>query len=135
MLHLFDNSGDKTFNYTFYGNTYCVILFFDLTEPTSFESVENWREDFLNAINPKYPESFPFILIGNKCDEVNNRKVPYEKINEYCKSKSISAYFETSAKDNPNIIEVFDETAKLGYKRYLKLLDDFIFSPNEEKNK
>ena len=119
-LQLWDNSGKEKYkSNALCKKTDCIIIVFDLTELKSFDSVENWRNNFLDKI--EYPENFPFILIGNKSDEVDKRKVSDEKIKEYCKSKSISAYFDTSAKNNINIKEVFEEATKLGYYRVREL--------------
>ena len=77
---MWDTSGKKSFdgeNYgnAFFRNTNCLILVFDLTDLKSFESIEVWRNGFLKRLNPKDPKAFSCVLIENKCDEVENRKV------------------------------------------------------------
>ena len=104
----------------FFENTHCLILVFDLTDLKSFESIEVWRNGFLKRLNPKDPKAFPCVLIGNKCDEVENRKVSQERIINYCKSKSNMSYFETSVKENINVESAFDEVFKLALENDLK---------------
>ena len=87
----------------FYRNSECCVLCFDLTEPKTFETIDTWRTEFINQLQPKDPESFPFVIIGNKCDKEGERKVPESKIKQYCALKGNIPYFETSAKENINV--------------------------------
>lgn len=59
----------------FYRNAECCVLCFDLTDPKTFETIDTWRTEFLTQLNPKDPENFPFVIIGNKCDKEGERKV------------------------------------------------------------
>ena len=102
---------------SFYRNAECCVLVCDLTDMKSFENIDSWRQEFLTQLNPKDPESFPFILLGNKCDKEGERKVPENKIKTYCDQKNHLPYFETSAKDNTNVDKAFEEVARLAFKR------------------
>jgi Ras-related protein Rab-7A len=117
---LWDTAGQEKFHSmgaAFYRNAECCVLCFDLTEPKSFETIDTWRTEFLTQLNPKDPENFPFVIIGNKCDKDVERKVPESKVKQYCASKGNIAYFETSAKDNVNVDKAFEEVARLAFKR------------------
>mmetsp|Transcript_5880 Transcript_5880/g.5118 ORF Transcript_5880/g.5118 Transcript_5880/m.5118 type:complete len:135 (+) Transcript_5880:148-552(+) len=77
-LQIWDTAGQERFQSlgsAFYRGADCCILVFDLTSKESFESLDQWKEEFLMQCNPKDAESFPFVLLGNKCDKVNERKV------------------------------------------------------------
>ena len=52
------------------------------------------------------PKSITLVLIGNKTDLQEKRKVLYEEGEEFAKKNGI-LFFETSAKKNYNIDEVF----------------------------
>ena len=105
---------------------FCALVC-DLTDPKSFEAIESQRTEFFNQLNPKYPpDTFPFVLLGNKCDKVSERKVQTPKIKQYCETKSNMPYFETSAKDNTNVEATFEEVAKLAFKRNSKEDETFI---------
>jgi hypothetical protein len=41
----------------------------------SFDNLEHWRTDFINNASPSDPDSFPFLVLGNKCDLEAERKV------------------------------------------------------------
>ena len=107
-------------------------MVFDLTNLESFESLEGLRNEFLAALNPKDPHSFPFVILGNKCDEVKQRSVELSKIKQYCESKSNMHYFEISSKVNTNIETAFEEITKLAFKRYCK--ENEINDLNKEDN-
>ena len=99
ILQVWDTAGGEKFysmRASFYRYAKCAILVFDLTDPKSFKAIDSWRKEFLNELNPKDPDTFPFVLIGNKCNKISERKVQQKSIEQYCKSKLNMPYFETS---------------------------------------
>ena len=131
QLQIWDTAGTERYNsmgQNFYRSSEACILVFDLTVKDTFTNIDNWRKDFLSSLGPKDPDTFPFVLLGNKCDKVAERKVQASKIKQYCETKSNMPYFETSAKDNTNVEAAFEEVAKLAFKRNSK--EDEIFIPN-----
>lgn len=52
---------------------------------------------------PKDPEHFPFVVLGNKLDKASERKVQEAKAQQWCKSHGNIQFFEVSAKDATNI--------------------------------
>ena len=101
----------------FYRNSEACLLVFDLTSKETFNSIENWRKEFLAALNPKDPETYPFVLAGNKSDMKEDIKVTNEEIEAYCKEHNNMPYFATSAKDDINLEETFNKLADLAYER------------------
>jgi len=51
-------------------------------------------------------------LIGNKADDVENRKITKERAIEFAKTHGIHKCFETSAKTGNNVEEVFSCAGK-----------------------
>ncbi|KAL4378268.1 hypothetical protein GQ457_02G009680 [Hibiscus cannabinus] len=98
----------------FYRGADCCVIVFDVNIQRSFESLSNWREEFLKQADPSDPESFPFIVIGNKIDldGGNSRMVPEKKARDWCASRGNIPYFETSAKEDHNVDEAFLCVAK-----------------------
>ena len=88
------------------------MLVYDITVPKSFDSLDNWREEFLNQASPRDPENFPFIVLGNKKDRENERKVSAAKVEQWTKDKGNVFFYETSAKDNVNVNEAFYNMAQ-----------------------
>lgn len=43
-------------------------------------------------------KQFPFVVLGNKCDDAAARAVSEEVAKDWCTSQGISEYYEVSAK-------------------------------------
>ncbi|KAJ4828636.1 hypothetical protein Tsubulata_025631 [Turnera subulata] len=101
----------------FYRGADCCVLVYDVNVMRSFDTLENWHEEFLKQANPADPKTFPFILLGNKIDidGGNSRVVSEKKAKEWCASKGNIPYFETSAKEDYNgIPEAVSESEQRG---------------------
>ncbi len=128
-LQIWDTAGTERYNsmgQTFYRNSEACVLVFDLNLPESFKNVENWRKNFLTALNPPDPDTFPFILVGNKCDIRSDTMVNNDEIEAYCNEHKNMPYFATSAKDDINLEETFAKVADLAYERNSKNEDNFV---------
>jgi Ras-related protein Rab-7A len=56
----------------------------------SFEQLDSWRDEFLIQAGPRDPENFPFVVLGNKVDKENERRVTTNKAKQWCKSKGVN---------------------------------------------
>ena len=122
-LQLWDTAGAERYNslgQTFYRNAEVCVLVFDLTNKESFNKLDEWKNEFLNALNPSDPETYPFVLFGNKCDLKDDIKVSDEEIENYRQSHNNIPYFATSAKNDTNLNEGFSKIADLAFERYTK---------------
>lgn len=77
-----------------------VLLVYDITNDNSFSHLDEWV-DFVNNI-----ETTNIVIVGNKCDLENERKVTREMGENFAKEKDLR-FFEVSAKDNMNIDLMF----------------------------
>ncbi|KAJ2782386.1 Ras- protein Rab-7A [Coemansia javaensis] len=105
-----DTAGQERFQslgVAFYRGADCCILCFDVTNARSFENLESWRDEFLIQVGPRDPESFPFVVVGNKIDVEGRRAVSQKRAMEWCAAKGNIPYFETSAKKDINVDEAF----------------------------
>jgi len=84
----------------------CVgaLLVYDVTRPKTFEAIKDkWLSDF-----QKYVENEgSYILIGNKIDLKEDRKVETTQGEELAKEINASSFIETSAKYGENVEEAF----------------------------
>ena len=109
-LQIWDTAGQerfKTITTSYYKGAHAILIVFDITDRDSFDHVRNWMAD----IDKFAKEGVLRILVGNKCDLEQNRKVRSEEAKEIANKYGIK-YIETSAKDTINIDDLFVSTAK-----------------------
>ncbi|KAL3592611.1 hypothetical protein D5086_011251 [Populus alba] len=116
-LQIWDTAGQERFQslgVAFYRGADCCVLVYDVNVMRSFDTLDNWHEEFLKQASPSDPKKFPFILLGNKIDidGGNSRVVSEKKAKDWCESKGNILYFETSAKEDYNVDPAFLSIAK-----------------------
>ena len=85
------------------------LLVFAVDDRESFELLSKKRERILKG---KHGQSTPMVLVGNKIDLANKRKVTTEEAKKLAESWGID-YIETSAKNNLNCKEAFEKLARI----------------------
>ena len=127
VLELWDISGIEDDNETissYYKSTKCIILVFDITDEESFKELENYKNEIKSFSDEK---DLIVILLGNKSDLENQRKVFKKDIEEFV-NKTGFLYMEVSAKnDSGNINKVFEYIGDKFYseeKEYLESLNN-----------
>ena len=128
-MQIWDTAGTERYNsmgQNFYRNSAACVLVFDLTVKDTFTNIDNWRKEFMTALGPKEPDTFPFVLVGNKSDMKDDIKVTNEEIEAYCKEHNNMPYFATSAKEDIGLDETFNKVADLAYERVTKDEDNFL---------
>ena len=78
------------------------MLVYDITDLESFQNLNSW----LIEIEKNASKSVYKILVGNKCDMENERKVTTEQGKEFADQYGMK-FFETSAKNSTNVNEAF----------------------------
>lgn len=114
-LNLWDTAGQEkhsSLGNAFYRGADCCVMVFDITSKKSLESLESWKEVFLDAGMIKNPDEFPFIILGNKCDRDSEREVSKEEAEAWCGEHGGYDYFEVSAKDGDGVENAFDRVTK-----------------------
>ncbi|KMZ56435.1 Ras-related protein Rab7 [Zostera marina] len=117
-LQIWDTAGQERFQSlggAFYRGADCCVLVYDVNVGRTFETMDNWHDEFLKHASPSDPTKFPFILLGNKVDvdDGNSRAISEKKANDWCVSRSNIPYFETSAKNDYNVDDAFHSVAKI----------------------
>merc|ERR1711907_615598 len=119
-MQIWDTAGQERFQslgVAFYRGADCCVLVYDLTAPKTFESLDSWRDEFLIQASPRDPDNFPFVVIGNKSDLGDKRKVSSARAQQWCKSKNDIPYHETSAAQAVNVDTAFQEIARKALKQ------------------
>ncbi|KAM9970617.1 hypothetical protein ACTFIR_002479 [Dictyostelium discoideum] len=134
-LQVWDTGGQERFRTvtrSYFRNTSCCLLFFSVDNQESFKNIDMWyslafeKYDLLN---------YPVVLVGNKIDLPKEKHVITKKMaEEWCANQTTKfnlkfpiPYFETSAKNNININEIFYSAAELGLK-------NIVFQNNNNYN-
>ena len=76
-MQIWDTAGQERFQslgVAFYRGADCCVLVYDVTAPSTFKSLDSWRDEFLIQASPRDPDRFPFVVLGNKVD-LENRAV------------------------------------------------------------
>lgn len=82
------------------------ILVYDVTDEHSFKSVKKWMQCFVDVNNISDMSSFPFLLLGNKCDL--DKVVSTSEAAKFAKENGNMLFFEVSAETGENIQESFE---------------------------
>lgn len=115
-MQVWDTAGQERFQslgVAFYRGADCCVLVYDVTNSKSFENIKSWKDEFLVHANISTPETFPFVILGNKVDVEDSKRVVSEKAaQELAKSLGDVPLFLTSAKNAINVDTAFEEIAK-----------------------
>ncbi|PWA50657.1 ras-related protein [Artemisia annua] len=121
-MQIWDTAGQERFQslgVAFYRGADCCDVVYDINVMKSFESLSNWRDEFLVQASPSDPDNFPFVVLGNKVDVDggNGRVVSKKKVKAWCASNGNIPYFETSAKEGTNVEAAFQCIATNALKK------------------
>lgn len=103
-LQIWDTAGQerfRTITNTYYRGTHGVIVVYDVTNGESFANVKRWLQEIesnCDVVNK--------VLVGNKNDDPGRKVVITEDAQRFANQMDIQL-FETSAKDNLNVEEMF----------------------------
>uniref|UniRef100_A0A8C3XPJ8 Ras-related protein Rab-35 n=1 Tax=Chelydra serpentina TaxID=8475 RepID=A0A8C3XPJ8_CHESE len=86
----------------YYRNTHGVIIVYDVTNPESFVNVKRW----LHEIGQNC-DSVCKVLVGNKCEDSARKQVETADARRFSEQMGVRL-FETSAKENLNVEEMFN---------------------------
>lgn len=97
----------------FYRGALGILLFYDITNPESFDSLPKWIEEINENVTE---EEATIMLVGAKIDSKENRKISYEKGQAFANSHHY-LFEEVSAHDSKNINESFTALFSEIYKK------------------
>lgn len=141
-LQIWDTAGQERFhNLTplYYRNSNAALIVFDLTNLDSFKKAEYWINELETYIGEEITESnsneesrgstMKIILVGNKSDLLLGKPCKFEgQITEFMNAhKDIVGYFQTSAKENLQIMDLFEYITDN--------IDDSLFHDIDAENK
>ena len=145
IIKIEDTSGDEKFLNDIkkcFEEANFVLIVFDLTNKESFLSVRNW----MNLVGSIDKKDIELILIGNKKDLEQNRKVSTEEGMKFADDNDIDYYHEISAFNEEEVKQIFEEGYKIFIKKVKKneiipaspteiTTDMILMNSNKEKKK
>jgi len=108
-IQIWDTAGQEAFRSitrSYYKNSTCAFIVYDITSRKTFDNVIIW----LKECKEMCYKDILICLVGNKSDLEGRRAVSYEEGEKFANDNQL-LFFETSAKDGNNIIEIFNESA------------------------
>ena len=118
-IQIWDTAGQDRFRSitkNYYKGAHGIIVMYDITNTKSFENVKNWIEQIREEVTNKVI----IFLVGNKTDDIENRKVKSEEGQKMAVDCGLS-FFECSAKSGENVDHIFHELVKKVVETYTKI--------------
>lgn len=119
--NFYDTNGTKRFRPSiepYYKKINGCIIVYDITKKSSFDEIEDY---YIPKIKEKCKENTAILILGNKADQQNMRKVSFEEANQLA-SRYHYLYKETSCIKNINLTDVFKIIIEYTYKNFVKRL-------------
>jgi len=136
-LYIYDTTGEERFrslSFNLIKFTEGVILMYDITNKSSFKSIPEWIESALEHKG----ENYPIIIIGNKIDLEEKRKITTEEGENLAKKYGLD-FFEISNKEDINIKEaiftLFKKVLIYIEQKDIKGNSSILSSDNSSSNK
>ncbi|CAL5977360.1 Rab2a [Hexamita inflata] len=115
-FEIWDTAGQERFASIapmYYRGTQFAIIAYDVSDANSFERAKNWVQE----VKQKSMANTIIALCGNKCDLPKETwQVDTDSAQKYASMNQL-VFYETSAKDNKNITEVFTSLAEAYIKQ------------------
>jgi small GTP-binding protein len=115
-LMLMDSAGQEQFGMlrsTYYLGSHGCIAIYDVTRHESFADLDRWIADYRSVVG----EEVPTIIVGNKIDLEDLRKVTTNEGNKFAQSNGFP-FYECSAKLGGEIIpEIYTKLVQMNLAR------------------
>jgi Ras-related protein Rab-1A len=120
-----DTGGQEKYNAqnrTYYKRADCCVLVYDVTNKDSFDAIENF---YVKEINNLCKENIKVILVGNKTDLKDKRKISNEDGADL--ATKYKFYFkETSCELNSNVADAFETIISMTHNEMMKNKESYL---------
>ena len=124
-LCVIDTAGQERYNALneiYYKQADCCLLMYDITSKKSFEKVQNY---YIEQIKQNCKSDVKVILLGNKSDLENQRKVSQVEGKDLANNNKY-IFMESSCKDNYNVSDAFTTIVEMtnnDIKKGIKIIE------------
>ena len=115
-IKIWDTAGQERFksmSVSVIKNVEGLILAYSIANRESFENLDSWLKQLSDVADIS---KTPIIIVGNKSDLEESRKVSYKEGEKFAQEHKFH-FYETSAKDDKNVKEAFFDIFGLLYKK------------------
>ena len=108
-LDIWDTAGQERFRgltKNYFRGGHGFIFVYDITNKESFDKLKGWMKDAKEKIQDD--ESFKMIIVGNKKDCENKRKIEFQRLKEFGEENKVM-YIEVSAKTGEGVDQLFND--------------------------
>ena len=133
-LQIWDTCGQEIYRSlitNFYRSSSLAIIVYAINQRESFKDLSLWIKELKLNNSP----DTKIILVGNKLDLQNDRKIAYEEGQKFADDYGFIDFFETSAKTGKNIKKMFIKIANILYEDHLNYSEEAsykTFIPNNQ---
>mmetsp|Transcript_23192 Transcript_23192/g.30287 ORF Transcript_23192/g.30287 Transcript_23192/m.30287 type:complete len:205 (+) Transcript_23192:193-807(+) len=109
-LQIWDTAGQerfRTITVSYFKGAHGIMLVYDITDRETFDNISHW----ITQIKEHADSKVTIVLVGNKSDKGEERQVQEEEGRALAESYNVK-FFETSAKDNLNVSEAYEQLAR-----------------------
>ena len=121
-MQIWDTAGDERFKgitTAYYRGAMGILVVYDMTKEQSFLNITN----YIQSIRANASDNVHWILIGNKCDLVDDLFTPKQRGKELADKYGVK-FFATSAKSDTNVLEAFGSVVENIKKRIEKRIEE-----------
>ena len=119
-LHIWDTAGQEIYRSIiegYYKGVAAAVIVFDLTNYSSFRNVQFWLSELSRSSLTNI--RVPILLVGNKSDLTNERRVPSLEASTFAHENRL-IYYETSASNCDNVDHAMDSLIDAITKHYIE---------------
>ena len=118
-VQILDTAGAEKFrslSANYYRKADCCLLVYDITDEYSFNEIKEYFNDRIKELCKK---NIPIILLGNKTDLEDKRKVSSEEGANFCLDNGY-IFMETSCLKNTNVADAFETLIEITNREAIK---------------
>lgn len=88
----------------YYGDACGAIIVYDVTRPSTFDTVVAWKQDIDSKVKLPNGDPLPVLLVGNKVD-LETAQCDRDQLDRFCAEYGFVNWFDASAKTGEQVVD------------------------------